>query len=173
MRTVVQLSVLVAFVLAASPARADGVIGTYDVKFDEVSTNCQSPLRYPHGKLTIAVKGTRLTVDVDRTPLMNGVPAKNGAVNAKSKQSSTMVEGMLGTFSVAGRVTPEGQLQLVMVGEYSANGKSLCTQSWNVTGPRSSAVPEPPKKKASLPPVHGAQHTTVVRDLEHVARIGR
>ena len=30
----------------------------------------------------------------------------------------------------------EGLLYLVMVGEYSANGKALCTQSWNVSGPK-------------------------------------
>jgi hypothetical protein len=171
MRTV-KLSVALAVVVAAAaPAHAD-VAGTYDVKFEEVSTNCQSP----HGKVTINVKASRLTVDVDRTPIMNGVPAKNGAVNAKSKLSSTMVEGMLGTFSVAGKVTPEGQLLLVMVGEYSANGKPLCTQSWNVSGPRSLAPAPDPKKKSAMPassPKHAGQGDSVVHDLEHLARLGR
>jgi hypothetical protein len=181
MRTV-QLSVLALLVVAAAatPARAD-VTGVYDVKFEEVSTNCTSPLRYPHGKLTISAKANRLMVDVERTPMMNGVPAKNGAVNAKSKVSATMVEGMLGVFSVAGKVTPEGQLMLVMVGEYSANGKPLCSQSWNVSGPRSTDTPtprvpvQPPKKtKASASaPVHGGERYAVVRDLEDLARIGR
>lgn len=135
MRTVVQLVILVAVVLASRIARADES-GIYDVKYEQISTNCQSPLNYPHGKLAIVRKGNQVTVDIDRTPLMAGVPTKNGAVNAKSKSGKTMIEGMDGVFSVSGRVTPEGQLHLVMVGEYTANKKPLCSQSWNVTGPR-------------------------------------
>ena len=140
MRTITAALVLLALSGVAS-ADASGVpSGVYDVKFEEVSTNCQSPLKYPHGKITVTVKGTALTVDINRTPRMHGLPAKNGKISAKSKLSATMIEGMLGVFSVAGKVTPEGQLSLVMVGEYSAQGKPLCTQSWNVIGPRSAAA---------------------------------
>ena len=139
MRTITAVLVLLcAFVGTAS---AD-VSGTYDVKFEEVSTNCQSPLKYPHGKITVQVKGNTLIVDIYRTPRMHGIPAKNNKISAKSKLSATMVEGMLGVFSVAGKVTPEGQLSLVMVGEYSAAGKPLCTQSWNVIGPRGTPAPK-------------------------------
>jgi hypothetical protein len=81
-----------------------------------------------------------------------------------------MVEGMTGVFSVAGKVTPEGQLQVVMVGEYSANGKPLCTQTWNVSGPRSKD--EKPKKNSARTQAPPKRHP-VVRDLEYVAAIGR
>lgn len=138
MRTITAVLVLLAL---AGVASAD-VSGVYDVKFEEVSTNCQSPLKYPHGKITVQVKGNSLTVDIPRTPRMHGLPAKNNKISAKSKMSATMVEGMLGVFSVAGKVTPEGQLSLVMVGEYSAAGKPLCTQSWNVIGPRGAPAPK-------------------------------
>ena len=78
---------------------------------------------------------------------MGGVPAGD-KISAKSKPGGgTMVEGMLGVFSVAGKVTKEGLLHVVMVGEYSANGKPLCSQSWNVNGPRTDAV-KPPKKSS-------------------------
>jgi hypothetical protein len=166
MRTFLAVSVLV---WATGIAAAD-VSGVYDVKFEEVSTNCNSPLRYPHGKLTIKEKGNQVTVDIDRTPLMGGIPAKNGRISAKSKPGGTMVEGMTGVFSVAGKVTPEGQLQVVMVGEYSANGKPLCTQTWNVSGPRSKD--EKPKKNSARAPAVPKRHP-VVRDLEYVAAIGR
>ena len=139
MRTIT--AVLVLLCASVGTASAD-VSGTYDVKFEEVSTNCQSPLKYPHGKITVQVKGNTLIVDIYRTPRMHGVPAKNNKISAKSKLSATMVEGMLGVFSVAGKVTPEGQLSLVMVGEYSAAGKPLCTQSWNVIGPRGTPAPK-------------------------------
>lgn len=135
MRTITAVLVLLGLTTLASTASAD-VSGTYDVKFEEVATNCKSPLKYPSGKITVTVKGKSLIVDVDRTPRMHGLPAKNNKISAKSKLSATMIEGMLGVFSVAGKVTPEGQLSLVMVGEYSAQGKPLCTQSWNVIGPR-------------------------------------
>ena len=141
MRTVTTVLVLLGMLVSAGIASAD-VTGTYDVKFEEVSTNCKSPLKYPHGKITVTVKGNTLTVDIDRTPRMHGLPAKNNKISAKSKMSATMVEGMLGVFSVAGKVTPEGQLSIVMVGEYSAQGKPLCTQSWNVIGPRGTAAPK-------------------------------
>lgn len=149
MRT--NLSVLAgvaAVVLAAAPARAD-VSGVYEVKYDEVSTNCTTQrLTYAPGLLRVKVRGNSLIVDIDRTPEMVGVPAKNGKVSAKSKAGGTMLEGMKGVFSVAGRITPEGMLHLVMVGEYSANGRALCTQSWNVSGPKAppSATPSKPKQ---------------------------
>jgi len=137
----------VALVLAASVARAEDVVGVYDVKFEQVSTNCASPLNYPHGKLSITQKSNQVTVEIDNTPRMTGVPAKNGKISAKSKPNgATMIEGMLGVFSIAGRVTPEGLLHVVMVGEYTAAGKPLCSQSWNVSGPRSDKPAKPAKK---------------------------
>jgi hypothetical protein len=138
----------VALMFAASAARADDVTGVYDVKFEQVSTNCASPLNYPHGKLTIIQKANQVTVEIDNTPRMTGVPAKNGKISAKSKPGgATMIEGMLGVFSVAGRVTPDGLLHVVMVGEYTAQGKPLCSQSWNVSGPRNESKPAKPAKK--------------------------
>jgi len=35
-------------------------------------------------------------------------------------------------------------LTLVMVGEYTASGKALCTQSWNVVGSKADAPVKPP-----------------------------
>ena len=151
MRTRIFLTVLgVASMLAVSTAAAD-VAGSYDVKYEEVSTNCTSPLRYPHGKLEIKVKGSTVTVDIDRTPPMLGSVAKNGKISAKSKRGKTSLGGMDGVFSVAGRVTPEGMLTFVMVGEYTASGRALCSQSWNVTGSKSDAEPPAAKKKAATP----------------------
>ncbi len=154
MRTNLLASVVagVALVLAASPAHAD-VAGTYDVKYEEVSTNCPSPLRYTHGKLVVKVKGTTATVDIDRTPLMQGSVGKGGKVSAKSKLGNTSLDGMSGVFSVAGKITPEGILSFVMVGEYTAGGKALCSQSWNVSGSKADATPAPKagKKQATDP----------------------
>ena len=149
--------VLSGLAFASSPSYADDVTGTYDVKYEEVSTNCPSPLKYVHGKLEIKVKGPQLTVDIDRTPLMSGSPAKNGKVSAKSKSGHTMLDGMDGAFSVAGKITPEGMLTLVMVGEYTASGKALCTQSWNVTGSKADAQPPAKKKSASQDDADGAR----------------
>ena len=54
---------------------------------------------------------------------------------------------MDGVFSVAGRITGEGMLSLVMVGEYQTAGKPLCTQSWNLSGLRARPdKPDKPKK---------------------------
>lgn len=138
---------LPALLVLGGVAHADvPMTGMYDVKYEEVSTNCTTQrLHYQHGKLAIKQKGNQLQVDIDRTPLMIGQPSKHRKISAKSKLKPTMMDGMLGVFSVAGKVTPEGILSLVMVGEYSANGKPLCTQSWNIVGPRSDEQPSPKK----------------------------
>lgn len=132
----------VALLLAATPAFAD-ISGTYDVKFEEVSTNCTTQkLAYRPQPISVKVKGHQLIVDIDVTPVMVGVSQKNGKVSAKSKAGNTMIAGMKGVFSVAGRITADGALSLVMVGEYSTEqGKPLCTQSWNVSGPRIDSKP--------------------------------
>lgn len=138
---------------SVATASADDVTGTYDVKYEEVSTNCPSPLRYGNGKLEVKTKGTTVTVDIDRTPLMQGSVGKGGKVSAKSKLGTTSLDGMSGTFSVAGKITPEGMLSFVMVGEYTAGGKALCSQSWNVVGSKGDDAKQapPPKKKSTDP----------------------
>jgi hypothetical protein len=140
MRNLTSRSVLLgaAILAVAAPAYADDVAGSYDVKFEQVSTNCEHPLAYPqHGTLKIEIKGADMQVDIDRTPIMVGKSARPGKVSAKSpRPGRTPVEGMDGVFSVAGRITTEGMLSLVMVGEYQTAGKPLCTQSWNLAGLR-------------------------------------
>ena len=128
--------VFVVAAAAAAPARADDLAGSYEVKFEQVSTNCDHPITYPpRGSLKIEIKGGDLQVDIERTPLMVGKPAKTGKVSARSpKPGHTPMAGMDGVFSVAGRVTGDGLLSLVMVGEYQTGGKPLCTQSWNLSG---------------------------------------
>jgi hypothetical protein len=139
-------SVGLAILLTSTIAAAD-VAGTYEVKYEETSTNCTSPLRYPHGKLEVKQKGTGVTIDIDRTPIMQGSVGKNGKINAKSKSGPTSLHGMNGVFSIAGKITPEGMLSFVMVGEYTANGRALCSQSWNVAGSKADAVAAPKTKK--------------------------
>ena len=148
MRTTLKLVVLASVLAATGVAHAD-VGGTYEVKYEEVSSNCTTTkLAYAPGPLAVKQKGNQLVVDIDRTPEMIGAPAKNGKLSAKSKLGGTMIDGMKGVFSVAGRITPEGTLYLVMIGEYSANGKPLCTQTWNVSGAKqgsAAASPTPAK----------------------------
>ncbi len=154
MRTT-SLAAIVGLALLGSvaTASADDVSGNYDVKYEEVSTNCPSPLKYGNGKLEVKTKGTTVTVDIDRTPLMQGSVGKNGKISAKSKSGGTALDGMSGVFSVAGKITPEGMLAFVMVGEYTAGGKALCSQSWNVVGSKADDAKQgPPAKKKSTDP---------------------
>jgi hypothetical protein len=143
---------VLAVLATAAPARADDLAGSYEVKFEQVSSNCEHPISYPqHGSIRIEVKGSDLQVDIERTPLMVGKPTKNGKISAKSpRPGHTPIQGMDGVFSVAGRVTSEGMLALVMIGEYQASGKPLCTQSWNLSGLRA----QPDKPDRSDKPKH-------------------
>ena len=131
-------------------AHADGpVTGSFEVKFEQIGNNCEHSIAYPpRGIIKIEVKGGDLQVDIERTPLMLGKPRKDGKINAKSRVGHTMVEGMDGVFTVAGRITPEdGMLSLTLIGEYQAGGKPLCTQSWSLSGLKAtqdkSAEPRP------------------------------
>jgi hypothetical protein len=139
-----KLAVLAGVLVATAigVAHAD-VGGVYDVKYEEVSSNCTTTkLAYGPGPLKVKLKSNQLVVDIDRTPEMIGAQPKHGKISAKSKLAATMVDGMKGVFSVAGRITAEGTLYLVMIGEYSASGKPLCTQTWNISGAKQS----PPAK---------------------------
>jgi hypothetical protein len=136
MRTTASFGVLLGIALGVAPAHAQNAsVGKYDVKFEDVSTNCTTQkLTYRPAVMEVKAKGSTITIDLDLTPLMVGTPQKNGKLSAKSKAGNTMVDGMQGVFSVAGKVAADGSVSLVMVAEYSTKGKALCSQSWNVTG---------------------------------------
>jgi hypothetical protein len=149
MRTTIATLVLGAMTLAATPALADKseVAGTYDVKYDEVSNNCTNTgMTFTRGTLKIEQK-KNVTVNIDLVPIMTGGEPKAGKLKAQSKLGPSVIQGLDGKFSVAGRVD-EGVLQLVFVAEYYVKGKPLCTQSWNVAGVRQNGA----TKSEATPP---------------------
>jgi hypothetical protein len=145
MRTLRPVAALLFVATAASPALADNKVdGSYEVKFEEMSTNCDPPrFAYQRGTVKIDSAKSSLKVDINTIPLMSGVPGKSGKINAKTpKKTATTVQGLDGTYRVSGRVDDTGVLQLVLVAEFTKTGetKTLCTQSWNVSGVRQSAA---------------------------------
>lgn len=153
MRTFRPVAALLLVLAAAAPALADNKVdGTYEVKFEEMSTNCDPPrFSYQRGTVKIDSAKSSLRVNIETIPQMAGVPGKSGKINAKTpKKSATTVQGLDGKYSASGRVDDSGVLQLVLVAEFSKTGetKTLCTQSWNVTGVRQAAATQaPPDKK--------------------------
>src|SRR3954470_13289906 len=74
-----------AVLVVAAPAHAEDLAGSYDVKFEPVSSNCEHPLAYPqHGTLKIEVKGGDVQVDIERTPRMVGKSTKSSKISVKS-----------------------------------------------------------------------------------------
>ena len=149
MRSLLVAGAVVTVGLGARVAHAEPVAGAYDVKYDLTANNCSSELlKFARGELRIDIKGTTMSVDIERVPMMTGAPTKTGKITAKSRPQGghTAVMGMDGVFSVAGRVQ-NGLLSLVFVGEYytAAGHKPLCTQSWNISGVRKDDAPPPPK----------------------------
>lgn len=150
MRTLLVLAAL----LAPSAALADNdhssaVAGTFDVKYEEVTSNCQNTgIVLNRGTIDISKKRANgLQIDIERMPLMTGTASKGGRLKAASKLGKTSIQGLDGKFSTAGTVNPDGVLTVVFVAEYYLNGKAYCTQSWNVTGTRA-AAPSAPKRPA-------------------------
>jgi hypothetical protein len=131
---------------SAGPALADKekggsaeIGGTYDVKYDEVSNNCTNVGQsFTRGTVKIDLK-KGLVVNIDLVPIMQGSEPKAGKLKATSKLGPSVIQGLDGKYSVAGRVD-DGVLQLVFVAEYYVKGKPLCTQSWNVSGLRQSGA---------------------------------
>jgi hypothetical protein len=139
------LFVLASIVAPASQAGAQkksdtSAVGTYEVRYEEVSSNCsQTSISMTRGTLDISKKGKQLIVDISRFPYMYGVPGKGGKIRASSKIASSSIEGVDGKFSVAGRVD-EGVIQMVFVAEYYVDGKPLCSQTWNVSGQKTKSA---------------------------------
>jgi hypothetical protein len=141
----------------ASPAAAETKVdGSYEVKFEEMSTNCDPPrFAYTRGTVRVDTAKSSLRVNIETIPQMNGVPGKSGKISAKTpKKIGTTVQGLDGRYSVSGRVDDTGVLQLVLVAEFSKAGenKTMCTQSWNISGVRATAekAPDKPVKKSAL-----------------------
>jgi hypothetical protein len=159
MRTnrLVAASVLAVATLVAAPlafAQAN-VAGTYEVKFEEMSTNCTPPpITYTRGNLKVDIAKSSMRVNIDTIPQMIGIPAKSGKINAKMpKKLASTVQGLDVKATVSGRVDDNGVLQLVMVAEYTRtdNGKPHCTQSWNVSGVRAGTATQTGSGSASKP----------------------
>ncbi|KAB2905518.1 MAG: hypothetical protein F9K40_06720 [Kofleriaceae bacterium] len=131
--------------------QADAVAGRYEVKYEEVTSNCTNTgMAMLRGVFQIQKKKAQtVTVDIDRMPLMTGSAAKAGRVKATSKLGPTSIQGLDGRFSVAGTVNDDGVLQMVLVAEYYLNKKPYCTQSWNVSGVRAGDTATPKAKKSA------------------------
>src|SRR5688500_1812723 len=76
-------------------AQGDDVVGSYDVRYEEVSTNCSTTsIALTRGTVDITKKKTQLVVDIQRFPLMYGVPSKGGKVRASSKVGKSSIDGV-------------------------------------------------------------------------------
>ncbi len=149
MRSPVQIASLAAVLVLATTTvaaaqkkkdrdeRGDDVVGTYDVRYEEVSSSCsETSITMGRGTIDISKKKRQMVVDISRFPLMYGNPQRSGKLRASSKLSKSSIDGVDGKFSVSGRVD-EGLISLVFIAEYYVSGKALCSQTWNVTGQKS------------------------------------
>ena len=154
MRTLRPVAASLFIAALASPAYAETKVdGAYEVKFEEMSTNCSPPpITYTRGTVKIDVAKSSMRVNIETIPQMVGVPAKSGKISAKMpKKLASTVTGLDVKSTVSGRVDDNGVLQLVLVSEYtrSDTGKPYCTQSWNVSGVRGSAPAQASPGKGS------------------------
>ncbi len=144
----------------ATPVAAQNVAGSYEVKFEEMATNCD-PVRftYTRGIIKVDTGKSSLRVNIDTIAQMTGVPQKSGKINAKTpKKSATTVDGIDGKYAISGRVDDTGVVELVLVGEFFRhdNGKPLCTQSWNIRGVRQTSSEKPAGNKTQKKSVPAA-----------------
>jgi hypothetical protein len=137
MRTLLVALALFAPATVLADDHADAVTGKFEVRYEEVTSNCQNTgIVLTRGALEITKRkgANAITVDIERMPIMTGTASKGGRVKASSKIGGTSIQGLDGKFSTAGTVNADGVLNVVFVAEYYLKGKAYCTQSWNVTG---------------------------------------
>ena len=83
MRTLIVLAALLAPATAlADNDHAAAVAGTYDVRYEEVTSNCQNTgIVLNRGTIEIAKKrGNAITIDIERMPMMAGTATKGGRI---------------------------------------------------------------------------------------------
>ena len=142
------LAVALAVPAVASADAADSLVGRYDVAFEQVTSNCQNTgLTLGKSSLVVTRKAPGIAVELAKVTTLAGKAAKAGRLKAASPVGKTSVAGLDGKFSIAGTVDADGKLDAVFVGEFFADGKPVCTQSWSVKGGRA-AEPAP----ATAPP---------------------
>ena len=139
MRTQLLVGVLVLAATSSAFAQAPAVAGTFDVKFEEAGSTCSPPpVTYRTGKVVIEEKKPGVLVNIETIPEMVGGPAKKGSFKATtSTAKATTVQGLDAVYKISGRVDESGVLAVVLVAEYQAKGKAYCTQSWNISGVKS------------------------------------
>jgi hypothetical protein len=133
--------VVIALVLGSAPALAEdkgSIAGRYALELSEVQDSCAgSGLTLPpQAALTLISDGTGLRVELADFPAMKGSLDKGGKFQAEASREKTRLEGMTGSFSIAGRVTGR-EAQVVIVVELFKGASPSCTQSWNGKGKRS------------------------------------
>jgi hypothetical protein len=119
--------------------RREPATGKYTVKFEEIANNCQNTgMTLKRGTYALTEKkGGSLDVSLEMVPVMSGRVGADGKFRAEAKMGGTAIQGVLGKFSVAGKLEDGGLIQLVFIAEYfESSKKPLCTQSWNASGYR-------------------------------------
>jgi hypothetical protein len=120
----------------AEPAR---FAGTYRITFEEVNTCRNTGIHLGTSTVVVEQSGRNVTVTIPGIPIMRGTASKagkagrSGKFQAVAKRGKTAIEGLEGSFQSAGTVTG-AKLDLMLIAEYFAKGKALCTQSWRGTG---------------------------------------
>jgi hypothetical protein len=132
---VAALALLGAAGTSAAQGKAEQPIGgKYEVRFEEVQNSCSTTgMSLSRANIELTERARRVDVTIPMVPAMSGTVSKGGKFKARAKRGRTAIEGVEGSFSVAGRVS-EGIIQLVFIAEYFKGKKPLCTQSWNASG---------------------------------------
>ena len=131
---------LAILILLAATARADDVVGTYDVKLDETASTCDpKPESFGKSKVQLSLAKGELTVKFATIYKMVGTATKEGQITAKTtKLIGTSIGGLSARYSVVGHVTGDA-VELVLTAQYirQDTNRPHCMQAWNVTGARS------------------------------------
>ena len=135
-----RLAVLVAVLLASAGsafAQSDST-QTYAVVFEEITNSCTDAnvaMRIDKATIEVSRQKETIRVSIPNVPAMTGRLRKGGSFKAEAEKRSPTTRNVEQRFSSAGRAS-DSKVQLVFVAEFYRDDKPLCTQSWDVTGPR-------------------------------------
>lgn len=142
-----KLSILVVVtVLAlAGDAAAQSGSETYDVAFESVTSNCDADaaLSLTRGRLVLERDSKQVKLRLAGLPVslpeLRGSQRRGGKLKAKA--TGTGSGGRRQRLTASGRVE-DGTIQLLFIAElHGSDGKSVCSQTWDVTGKRAATTP--------------------------------
>lgn len=111
--------------------------GSFDSEFEVVADNCKGEgLKLSKAIVNVSESGRQVNVRIPELPTLSGRTGRKGKIRAEAS-APTKTPGLSARYGLNARISGD-KLQGVFVAEYFRADKPQCTQSFSLSGKRSS-----------------------------------